>query len=214
MQHHHHHHHHHHHQHHPSRVLLPALVGLLAGGQVAAAAPPPRAEPAPAVRVRDASTCPALFGGARTHTLNTRTRAAHLDWITEERAGVTIVHTDPAWVDPTPLRIVGLRLAGVQGTSADFVLSGARAAELGCPAGRYRLRVDDSIGRRSQVLAVLRGGVLVAWGGALRYIPAPDTSRLPRWLLAWRMDGASVSGAALTARRVHHRTSIQHLVIR
>ncbi len=179
----------------PSRALVGVLAAALVGLSAASTSAMPLAAQGGEPRLQAASACKALFGASASRTRNARHRAALLDWIAEDEAGVTVAHTHPRWEEPTKLRVQGVRLVGVQGTSAVFELDANQAAALGCKPGRFHLRADDNIGGRSRIIAVLSRGVLVEWGGALRFIATPG-QRSPRFVMGWRLPGEVKSGAA------------------
>jgi hypothetical protein len=177
-----------------TRALVGALTVALTGLIAAPTSAMPLATQGGAPRLQAASACKALFGASASRARNARHRAARLDWIEEDEAGVTVAHTHPGWEEPTQLRVQGVRLVGVQGQSAVFELNAVQGALLGCKPGRFHLRADDSIGRRSRIIAVLASGVLVEWGGALRFISAPG-QRSPRFVMGWRLPGEVQGGA-------------------
>ena len=71
------------------------------------------------ITLNSARVCPALFGDRSRRARNAAARQQQLDWIDEEPAGVTLVFTEHAWVEPTPMRLEGIMLRRVDGTNAE-----------------------------------------------------------------------------------------------
>lgn len=135
--------------------------------------------------------CPALFGSGATRSRNRRWRARRLSWVHEDEAGVTVVHTGSWRRRPGRVRLRGMRLlsavpakGGGGGGGATIRLAGWLARRVGCRRGPYHLGRDDALDADTRVLAVLRGKLLVARRGELRYVATRAVGR-PRWLLAW-----------------------------
>jgi hypothetical protein len=113
-------------------------------------------------------------------------RKRNLHWTVREPSGITVVHSNAIWEKVPLLSFGGLTLEGRR----IVVLSKKLAKKLGCVPGRYLISRDDSLGRRTRILALLGDLVLVAHQGKLGYL-APPEARRPRWLLAWTLRGAS-----------------------
>jgi len=167
--------------------LAPLSAALTAALLLAAPAGASPARVGAGAKARPASACAALFGADATRASNARARA-RIDWIDQDEDGVTIAHTHGSWDEPAALTIRGVHLQAVEGASAEVSLDPSTAAALGCLAGRYSLRADDSIGRWSRILAVLQQGVLVEHRGRLRYIRAPRSAS-PRFVMGWHLPG-------------------------
>jgi hypothetical protein len=168
-----------------ARALFLVVIGVPT--LAAAEARSMRAGPAKVPGARAAADCPAFFGGEQARAINVE-RRRQLYWIDEEAGGVTIAHRSEQWDEPVPLSFAGLRLGSASQRGATIELSSALAASLGCRAGHYRVAVDDSLGRRTRVLAILDGALLLERRTQLVYMLAPG-ARSPRWLVAWSAPG-------------------------
>lgn len=167
-----------------SHGCIAAAALLLLGGRAAA-------EPGGPASSR---ACPALFGDGTVRRENRDHRRRDLHWVHQEPDGITVAHSSDDWRAPVELAIKGLALvetaaevkAGRKGRHAVLEVSPRIASVVGCPAGRYRLTLDDGITPASRVLAVLHGLLLLEHDGRLAFLAAPGVSR-PRWLMAWRV---------------------------
>ena len=168
------------------------LLGVLAAGPAGAArndkteGEPERVESESTDRTDEglsAGSCPLLFGDEATHAAYAAHRSLALRWVAEREHTVTLVHSTD-WQPPTPLQYEGLELIEARPGVAWLELPTEAAEELDCPAGQYRIEVDDAIGSSGQVLAILDDLVLVNEEGTLGAW-LPEGVREPRWELAW-----------------------------
>jgi hypothetical protein len=168
-----------------SRSAIVVALCLLAGtadarsrGRTGISPPPQRMYPA--------STCAALFGSGEERAQNARARQP-LYFVHEELEGITLAHSSPSWTDPTEVELEGVRLIRSGDARAVVRVSSAAALPPGCPAGEYEVGRDDSLGRSTRILAVLKAGLLMERAGRLVYLRAPGTAA--RWFLAWSAPG-------------------------
>lgn len=141
-----------------------------------------------------ATQCPELFGTRKTRARNKLYRKRILHWAVEEPSGITVVHSHQGWEEVTRFKFPGVELLGRSETEdgvAVVKISEELADSVGCPAGSYRMRRDDALGRDSRVLAVFGSAVLIVHQGQLGYLAVPDLPP-PRWLVAWKLPGATV----------------------
>jgi hypothetical protein len=129
---------------------------------------------------------PGCFGSAESRKENAASRQRVLDFVDEDEGGVTVAHASLTWEEPRLLRLSGIELLRIKPASATIAVSKIK----GC-AGSHALRVDDALPGGIRVLALLPrwSGVLLERRGELLYLRTRG-ARLPRWLMAWRVDGS------------------------
>ncbi len=146
--------------------------------------------------VKPAGQCPLLFGVQRSHDRNRTARKKHLDSILEGEHAVNLTHTG-GWRRPERIRFQGLELMATAATDEAepraLVEVVDLPAGLRCPPGLYELRVDNSIGGETRVLAILDDSVLLEHRDQLRFLKVSRTSS-PVWRMIWRSTW-TVAGA-------------------
>ncbi len=140
--------------------------------------------------VSPAESCPAVFGNPQQRLANRAHRLQVLHRVRELTNSILLVHSDD-FARPVPLVFQGLELVEVRpdglGELHAVVRLGPGLEEFGCPEGGYLVRVDDSLGPETSVLALLDDLVLVEHAGELAYL-APQAAARPRFRLVWRAD--------------------------
>lgn len=146
-----------------------------------------------AADAKSAVECPRLFGGEKARSENKIHREKQLLWTVADRYGITVAHTERDWEDVTKFEVTGIELVSRAGSEPEMIIeiSSGVADEVGCPAGRYLLRRDHTLGRDTRILAVFRNAVLITCGDRLGYLAVPDAPA-PRWFLAWQLPGVTV----------------------
>lgn len=166
----------------------PVLVFLLVVFSVQLSRAAPGAKRSP---IRVPSQCPRIFGNKLTRAANGADRVRFLHWVFEEAEGITIAHSHGSWTDPIRLRLAGIEVVDrtpYDPKTAIVHINSEIAEEIGCPAGDYRVRRDDSLGHNAHVLAVFRDLLLVEHQGMLTYM-APKETQGPRWVCGWTIRG-------------------------
>jgi hypothetical protein len=138
--------------------------------------------------------CPKIFGGKQRAAQNRRVRQRYLDWVMEERCGITVVHTRVGWEEPVKLQLEGVELVGRSTGDKHAALvkiSEELAGRFNCPAGVYLVHRDDSLGKGTRLLAVFKKTVLLEREGGLEFLMAEGAAR-PTWLVAWTVPGLSL----------------------
>ncbi|MCA9664710.1 MAG: hypothetical protein KC503_03950 [Myxococcales bacterium] len=148
------------------------------------AAPPVKPHRGDDASTLDASSCQALFGHKRRRRNRRARRQQLLHFVSGRRNAFVIAHGSNTWRQPRAIDYRGLKLESldVQEQAASAVVSSKLARSASCRAGTYRVAIDDRIGQ-SVVLAVLRHGLLLERGGALRYLGADDAPPPSFWLV-------------------------------
>lgn len=164
--------------------LAPLLVGAVAGPEQdngSCVLPPILAS------AHSASDCEALLGDAQARTGNAQRREATLEEVDRGPHAIDIVHSGD-WVEPRPIdfrELEDLQTVVVDECAplafADLTIERLR---LDCPAGPYRLEVDDSLGPTTRIVAILDQIVLVEHNDELRYLATEDAAE-PVWRMIW-----------------------------
>ncbi|MCC6808044.1 MAG: hypothetical protein IT381_11520 [Deltaproteobacteria bacterium] len=136
---------------------------------------------------RPASACEKLFGTAEQKTKNASRRAKKLHHIREDDYAVDVTYSGD-WKVPGPIRFHDVTLAEVLPSGAAVIqVATPLAASAGCSSGRYEIKVDDKIGRKNVVLAILSHAVLIERSGQLYYL-AKEELDPNLFRMTWRAD--------------------------
>jgi hypothetical protein len=132
---------------------------------------------------------PGCFGSVESRKANAARRQRVLDFVDEDDGGITVAHTSNTWGEPRALRVPGIRLLEVGPAGATVSVSVSPETK-GCRSGHRQLRVDDALPGQLRVLALLPRWrvMLLERRGKLHFVSVSG-GRLPRWLMAWRVDG-------------------------
>lgn len=161
--------------------------------------------------------CPAIFGTSERRAANALFREQHLNHVMGASGSYTVVHHNPRWDKPSPLRIQGIHLveAGRGGDKRAFVrvnLDAPTASRVSCEPGIYRLTRDDNIAPGASILAILDRSLLISRHGRLTYIPAiPGSSQNFRmvWQSPWTIEIQSESSGTAPGPRQQQRPARQ-----
>lgn len=141
-------------------------------------------EPEAPTDLHDSDACPRLFGTEHL-TEKHAARRERVLWGVERAASVVEVEHSAGWDRPHYLEFRGLELVdAAPGAEATFRVT-PTLDRPGCEAGEYTVGVDDSLGERGHVLAVLNDVVLVEYLGQLSYLATPEAT-IPTWRMVWR----------------------------
>lgn len=141
--------------------------------------------PARASLARD---CAALFGDDATREHRRTSRTARLEEVSRSERLLDVVHSEPAWQAPKPMRVPGLDIVGLEDGANGQPAARVRLGESwsgSCPPGDYLVAPDDGLGSDGLVLAVLDEGVLAEHRGELIFLPRSGT-HAPTFRMIWR----------------------------
>lgn len=167
---------------------LPLFLLTLTFGVLAHAAPDvPDAPDAPEPErtpVIDGDRCPQLFGTPKIQARNKARRERALLWAEAEEGGLIDVTHTTSWKRPRRVIFPGVEVLETHADEAIIELGPEQSDH--CPPGRYRVHVDDALGRGNRVLAVVGDVMLLESGSRLLWLAEPD-----RVAQDWRMVWAS-----------------------
>ncbi len=172
-------------------MLLPVVTALTFAlpAQLGDGAPVPDEDRAPShADTRGGNECPALFGAALDVEERRASREARLEDVSRSEVLLDVVHSDPAWQTPKPMRVHGFDVLGVEASPDGEPFARVHLSEAWsetCPAGDYLVRPDDSLGSEGAVLAVLDEGLLAEHKGQLIFLPTSGTHP-PQFRMIWQ----------------------------
>lgn len=180
-------------------LVLPADLGDAVPAHEEA--PPEEASAAPEDEALPAAACAALFGGDVDRDLRRASRETRLEEVVRTEMLLDVVHTDPKWQPPKPMRVPGIEVVELvetpEGGKRARVRLTSAWGEL-CPAGDYLVDADDGLGSEGLVLAILDEGVLAEHRGELIFLPKTG-SHSPAFRMIWR-SGFGMNVAAGSAK--------------
>lgn len=167
-----------------------------------------------ALDARPPCMCPEVFGDSDIWEQHARDREQQLESIIEEAYTIAITHA-AEWDNPTPALYRDIVLEETL-VSEDRALAIVRMSDplnvIDCPAGRYVVEVDHSLGERAAVLAVLDRLVLLDIEGELQALtppgaPAPSFRMVfhPPWRFAKPLTPSSPTPRARPKPRPNRR---------
>lgn len=147
-------------------VLLPIVAALLAP---------------PGESLHATAECPRLFGTPEIKARNAARRTSRVHWI-EVDDRLEVAH-GARWKEPDPVYFPGVEVIEITKERAVVRLDD-RFTALACPAGRYALRLDDSLGDGNRIVGLVPGIMLVEMGRRLTWVSAPG-AKYPKWRMIW-----------------------------
>jgi len=162
------------------------VAAVEASAETSADTPTETSRGAPASDAADPE-CDRLFGAEDDQEQNAARRQSRLILVEDGPSYIDVVQTG-GWTEPTEIAFRGLTLKDTMPEAEETGVAVFEVEpELGfCDPGEYEVEVDDSIGDRSRVLAILPGLVVVEHGDGLRYVRSETFRGQPTFKVSWR----------------------------
>jgi hypothetical protein len=132
--------------------------------------------------------CAGIFGDEEEKGANEKWREEHPVTITETAHSITVEHSED-FVEPTPVKFAGLKLLRTFTDDDEkgyaLVRVSESVAEPDCPAGVYKIHVDNSLGKNAATLAILSEIVVFEMDDNLHYLSSQNDTE-PVFRMVWR----------------------------
>ncbi len=138
----------------------------------------------------DASMCSDLFGNNQTHDSNRTARQENLVSIRRYSHATVIVHhtnwDQPRYVEYPGIDLVDTTMFSNHNTHpVAYIEITERLNKIDCTPGIYTINVDDAIGKKTKVLAILEDLVLIERDDELLYLASDPNLEKPHWQMVW-----------------------------
>lgn len=136
--------------------------------------------------VRPATTCSGFFGDSEARQANAELRERRLIDVTAGTYAVDLTYRGD-WDTPRGVSFADVELVDTLACDGEMaaIIDLQPRADIGCPAGRYVVLADASIGPDVSVLAILSQILLFVHDGELQYLKV-DGAQDPVFRMAWR----------------------------
>lgn len=139
--------------------------------------------------IYDSSQCSVLFGNQQARERNRSLRHNNLVSIRRYKHATVIVH-HTNWKEPKYLKYSGISLADIKHDKYDdkpvaYIEVTDQLDQFDCDPGLYTIRVDDCIGGKAKVLAILDDMILLEMENNLRYLTNNPNIGKPLWQMVW-----------------------------